>query len=25
VSVQVIFEELEPMRGQPSLPGAPLH
>jgi hypothetical protein len=25
VSVQVIFEELEPLRGQPSSPGAPLH
>jgi hypothetical protein len=25
VSVQVIFEELEPLRGQPSAPGAPLH
>ena len=25
VSVQVVFEELEPMRGQPSSPGAPLH
>jgi uncharacterized protein YgfB (UPF0149 family) len=25
VSVQVIFEELEPLRDQPSSPGAPLH
>jgi uncharacterized protein len=25
VSAQVIFEELEPVRGQPSSPGAPLH
>jgi hypothetical protein len=25
VSVQVIFEGLEPLRGQPSSPGAPLH
>jgi hypothetical protein len=25
VSVQVVFEELEPLRGQPSAPGAPLH
>ena len=25
VSVQVLFEELEPVRGQPSSPGAPLH
>jgi uncharacterized protein YgfB (UPF0149 family) len=25
VSVQVVFEELEPMRARPSSPGAPLH
>jgi hypothetical protein len=25
VSVQVVFEELEPARGQPSSPGASLH
>jgi hypothetical protein len=25
VSVQVVFEELEPLRGRPSSPGAPLH
>jgi len=25
VSVQVVFEELEPLRGQPSAPGASLH